>query len=88
MYFQGEGFIDVSTKVFDALARWDSVAIDGKGRVGGEVIRFVFTSMWEAVKEVRFGVGEGGAEVLASGNLVFCAFSEAANGMGNADGGL
>jgi hypothetical protein len=40
------------------------------------------------VKEVRFGGREGKAKVLALGDLVFCAFSEVANGMGNTDGGL
>jgi hypothetical protein len=29
MYFEGEGFIEVSTEVFDAPAWRDGVAIDG-----------------------------------------------------------
>jgi hypothetical protein len=88
VHFEGEGFINVCTEVFDALAWRDGIAIDGKGGVGGEVIYIVFTSMWEVVKKVGFGGWEGEAEVLALGDLVFCAFSEAANGAGNTDGGL
>jgi hypothetical protein len=59
MYFECEGFIDMSTKVFDTLAWRDSSAIDDKGVVGGEVSYLLSTAMWEAVKEVGFGGGKG-----------------------------
>jgi hypothetical protein len=66
MYFKGDGVINVGAKVFDTSAWRDSIAIDGKGGVGGEISCLILTSMWETVEEVRFRGKGGEAMVLAS----------------------